>query len=136
MLPVFSVGQNKADFGWLNKESACRAIDAWLEDCAQLNGAICCFRQFYFLPEGNTTHRQFLADKFPRRLNRFAMQEKEIITFFSYQIASGKLLEQERIILSRISPCDTRKVPVDRLETGKNELRRGRTLVEAQILFE
>jgi hypothetical protein len=40
MLPVFSVGQNKADFGWLNKESARRAIDAWLEDCAQLNGAI------------------------------------------------------------------------------------------------
>ena len=51
MLPVFSVGQNKADFGWLNKESARRAIDAWLEDCAQLNGAICCFRQLYFLPE-------------------------------------------------------------------------------------
>ena len=88
ILAVFSVGQNKTDF------------------------AICCFRQFYFLPEGNMTHREFLADKFPRRLNRFAMQEKEIVTFFSYQIAPGKLLEQERIILSRIPP-------IDRLQTSK-----------------
>jgi hypothetical protein len=74
MLPVFSIGQNKSDFGWLNKESAQRAIDTWLEDGAQLHGAIYCFRQFYFLPERNITHWEFLAQKFPPRLNRFAMQ--------------------------------------------------------------
>src|SRR5207244_6477186 len=101
MLPVFSVGQNKADFGWLNKESARRAIDAWLEDCTQLNGAIYCFRQLYFLPEGNMTHREFLAQKFHRWLNRFAMQLKESIIFFGVLIKPGKLLEQARIVISR-----------------------------------